>query len=66
MHSQKNSKFDTFLELFAITSLFGVMFAFELYGGILVAILFGGFVYFVGKSRKYEIVNNFIDSFYDN
>jgi len=58
MNFYKKTKFDTFLELFALTSLLGIMFVFKLYGGILVVILFGGFIYFVERLRKYEIVNN--------
>ena len=54
---------DNMLGYFIMTCLFIAMYILELYGAIFVSILFGGFVYFVGNSRKYEFVNKFIDSF---
>jgi len=65
MNFQKNTQQERLIELFVFLSLFGFMFALELYGAILVSTLFAGFIYFVGRSRKYESVNSFIDSFFN-
>jgi len=65
MNFQKNTLIETILEWTSITLLFGVMLYFELYGAVLVSILFAGFVFFVGRSQKYKVVSNFIDSFFD-